>query len=489
MARTTKQLLGSLTATALLAGAASAQATFEYHLPDGASRITPDGLTVVGNPASGGGWMWTAQGGFTQIGGTTAVDLSDDASVVTGNMKDASNIDSPAIWDAVNGWRTLGGLPGQTPPSGSWGTASAISADGSVVVGLGWLTTFKARGFRWDAVNGMVQLPQLGTRSSRAYTVSADLQWIGGWDEHSTGVRRAALWDANLNETLPLVRPENTEGYGELTDISPDGSVMCGHDYVGTNPKCGFVMKNGQITSFGSVPGVPLFDNYNWANAVSDDGSVAVGGNWDLSKNTTFATIWTESTGVMFLSDYLTSLGVQGLDQVQLANALDISADGTTILGWGVQFPFSKMWWKATIPSCHGGTASFCITSANSVGSGALIGSNGNTSIASNSFELSATGLPANVNGIFFYGPQAQQLPFGNGVSCVGSGGIGTFRLPLYTSSASGMATHMVDFTQLPAGGQITAGSTWNFQAWYRDAAAGGAMFNTSDALRATFCD
>jgi len=47
----------------------------------------------------------------------------------------------------------------------------------------------------------------------------------------------------------------------------------------------------------------------------------------------------------------------------------------------------------------------------------------------------------------------------------------------------------MIDFTQLPAGGQITSGSTWNFQAWYRDPAAGGAMFNTSDALRATFCD
>jgi uncharacterized membrane protein len=452
--------------------------------------MTPDGQTIVGSKTQGP-WLWTAGGGFTTIGasGITAMDLSDDATVVTGNMKDAANMDGPALWDAVNGWRTLGGLPGQAPTGGSWGSASAISGDGSIVVGLGWLSTGKARGFRYDAVNGMVQMPQLGTRSSRALAISGDGSLIGGWDEHATGVRRAALWDANLSETLPLVRPENTEGYGEIGDINSDGSVICGSDYLGTQPKAGFVWTAATgVINFGPVPGVVVNDNYNWANAVSEDGKVAVGGNWDLFMNTTFATIWTESTGVVFLKEHLMSLGVQGLDQIQLANALDISADGTVIQGWGAQ-GFSQFWFRATLPSCNGGTASFCITSPNSVGSGALIGSNGNTSVAANQFQLSATGLPANVNGIFFYGPQAQQVPFGNGVSCVGSGGIGTFRLPMYTSSASGAASHMVDFASLPAAGQITPGSTWNFQAWYRDAAAGGAMFNTSDALRATFCD
>ena len=35
---------------------------------------------------------------------------------------------------------------------------------------------------------------------------------------------------------------------------------------------------------------------------------------------------------------------------------------------------------------------------------------------------------------------------------------------------------------------QITPGSTWYFQFWYRDSAAGGAAFNLSNGLSATFC-
>jgi hypothetical protein len=34
----------------------------------------------------------------------------------------------------------------------------------------------------------------------------------------------------------------------------------------------------------------------------------------------------------------------------------------------------------------------------------------------------------------------------------------------------------------------ITPGSTWTFQFWYRDLAAGGAGFNLSNELSATFC-
>ena len=46
-----------------------------------------------------------------------------------------------------------------------------------------------------------------------------------------------------------------------------------------------------------------------------------------------------------------------------------------------------------------------------------------------------------------------------------------------------------LDYTNPPqAAGQITVGSTWNFQFRYRDPAAGGAYFNLSDGLEITFC-
>ncbi len=45
------------------------------------------------------------------------------------------------------------------------------------------------------------------------------------------------------------------------------------------------------------------------------------------------------------------------------------------------------------------------------------------------------------------------------------------------------------DITSPPqASGQILDGSTWNFQFWYRDPNGGGAFYNFTDGLSATFC-
>ncbi len=468
----------------LLASTASAQATLDTHSPSGAARMTPDGQTIVGS-GSQGAWLYTTAGGYVQLGGGGGVDLSDDAAVVAGNRVGASTYDGPALWDAVNGWVDLGGIPGQTPPGDSHGTAYQVSGDGAVVVGLGWHSNWKARGFRWDATTGVVELPQMGPNSSRASAISGDGLWIGGFDEAANGTRRAALWDAGLNETLFLVRPENPNGYGEINDMNHDGTVIVGIDTLDTEPGSGYRWTPTEgVVRFGPVPGVDPWMNYNWASACSEDGEVVVGGNWDLFMNTTYATIWTEATGVMFLHDYLTALGVPGLDMIQLASATDVSADGTKILGWGVTPPFNFIWWEARIPSCNGGTASFCITSPNSVGSGALIGSNGHVSVASNSLELTAGPVPDEF-GLFFLGDSTTQVPLGDGFLCL-SGKL--YRFPAELASGN-VLRHEVDFGAWPAAGLLDPGSTWHFQAWYRDPAAGGTGSNFSDGLTVTFCD
>ena len=98
---------------------------------------------------------------------------------------------------------------------------------------------------------------------------------------------------------------------------------------------------------------------------------------------------------------------------------------------------------------------------------------------------LVAAPLPAGQNGIFYYGDGQGLLPFGNGFRCV-TGSTG--RLSIETTDAGGVLTHALDNTQPPVPAlQITAGSTWNFQAWYRDPAGGGAAFDLSDALMVTF--
>jgi hypothetical protein len=139
--------------------------------------------------------------------------------------------------------------------------------------------------------------------------------------------------------------------------------------------------------------------------------------------------------------------------------------------------------------NCTGGSQTYCVGSVNSTGQGASIGMLGSTSVAANDLILSCAQGPPGQVGIFFYGPNQVQVPFGDGFRCVGGG---TFRLyPPQQTDAFGDLVRPLDLTVPPANGgpgMIQAGDVWNFQFWYRDPAAGGAGFNFSDGLSVTFC-
>jgi len=132
------------------------------------------------------------------------------------------------------------------------------------------------------------------------------------------------------------------------------------------------------------------------------------------------------------------------------------------------------------------GTTSFCAGAPNSVGDGAVIDTNGSTSVGLNDFELVATGLPPQNAGMFFYGLGSAFSPLGDGLRCVATP---LFRLPLVVSDATGTVRCAVDLTAPPqASAQITPGATWRFQLWYRDPQGGPSGTNTSDGVAATFC-
>lgn len=126
----------------------------------------------------------------------------------------------------------------------------------------------------------------------------------------------------------------------------------------------------------------------------------------------------------------------------------------------------------------------YCTASLNSSSLPATIGFSGSTSVAANQFTLTCFGLPATTPGIFFYGPGENSSPFGDGTLCV----LGPINRLSVVFSSGGFTSYDVDFTMLPPNGSITPGSEWKFQHWFRDVAAGGAGFNTSDGLGVTFC-
>ena len=129
----------------------------------------------------------------------------------------------------------------------------------------------------------------------------------------------------------------------------------------------------------------------------------------------------------------------------------------------------------------------YCLSSPNSVGAGARISWEGTVSITYNDLALTATSCPVNQFGIFYYGPGALQIPFGDGWRCVGGGTV--IRFPPQSSSADGEVLQAIDYPNPPqAAGRIQSGSNWNFQYWGRDPASGGSGFNLSDALSVVFC-
>ena len=122
------------------------------------------------------------------------------------------------------------------------------------------------------------------------------------------------------------------------------------------------------------------------------------------------------------------------------------------------------------------------------LGMAATFGVSGSNSVSANDLVLEVSGMP-NQMGIFFYGTNQMGggagIPLGNGRLCVGGQ---TLRLMPPYLAAGNAASRALDLTNPPqASGQILAGSTWHFQAWFRDPPAGGAFFDFSDGYTITF--
>lgn len=122
----------------------------------------------------------------------------------------------------------------------------------------------------------------------------------------------------------------------------------------------------------------------------------------------------------------------------------------------------------------------YCASTPNSTGGIAAIAFAGTPSLDQGNPTIDVTGLPSNTFGVVFYGPNQANTPFGNGIRCVGGP---IQRLIPVNSGPLGAISQLVDNSALPANSPAIVGGDLNFQFWFRDIAAGGAQFNTSDAL------
>jgi hypothetical protein len=120
----------------------------------------------------------------------------------------------------------------------------------------------------------------------------------------------------------------------------------------------------------------------------------------------------------------------------------------------------------------------YCQVNANSTGSPARIAASGSPSSAAANLTLAATSVP-DQTGIFFHGANQIQTVFGNGFLCV-SGGL---RRGLAVTALGKVVSYTYNNSNSKRSLAGHVGSTRNFQYWFRDPMAGGAAFNTSDAI------
>jgi uncharacterized membrane protein len=122
--------------------------------PSSVFASTPDGSVLCGSVSTGSGVVamyWSAATGIVPIGdlpggsvSAVANAISADGRTIVGQSRAALRYE-PFRWTPEEGMVSLGGLP-----TGGNGGASAVSADGSVVVG-----SIGGVGFIWTATEGM----------------------------------------------------------------------------------------------------------------------------------------------------------------------------------------------------------------------------------------------------------------------------------------------------------------------------------------------
>ncbi|HZN66912.1 MAG TPA: hypothetical protein VFB66_16590 [Tepidisphaeraceae bacterium] len=222
----------------------------------------------------------------------------------------------------------LAPAPAATPSLqglGAGGVASAVSPDGSVVVGTAGSAT-GPEAFRWTAATGMVGLGDLSVDvyESRASGVSGDGSIVVGYSYSTPGLQ-AFRWTTGsgmLGMGAPFLPSGQTNSLA--TGISRDGSTIVGAG--GGGEAFRWTEASGAVSLLG-----PYAISEAWG--VSGDGSVVVGfgggGAFEAFR-------WTATSGVVSLGHVPGGL----IDR----RAYGVSDDGSTVVGFDLTFLGGDDW-------------------------------------------------------------------------------------------------------------------------------------------------
>ncbi|MBL8064351.1 MAG: hypothetical protein JNM34_00685 [Chthonomonadaceae bacterium] len=303
----------TLSAFWCLTGSATAQTLF-YNIGNlgqgvgsDALGLSRDGGTVVGMSsfgAFGRAIKWTVSGGMTNLG-VLSLGFSSTAYGASSNGAVIAGFGDPHAfrWTQGTGMTTLGSLDG-----GANSVARAISSDGNVIVGQSSTQSGPVAAFRWTQGTGMVNLGYLpnGSAVASAGGVNQDGSVVVGYSLKDDGQHAFRWTQAGGMADL---------GVGYANAVSDNGSVVVGGAGNGN------AFRWTQATGMQNIGG-------NLARAVSSDGSI-VGGS---ANNRAF--LWSSATGLVDLNEFLPTQGVDLTGWV-LTSTSGISSNGQSVCGQG----------------------------------------------------------------------------------------------------------------------------------------------------------
>lgn len=309
--------------------------------------ISADGSVVAAN-VGGEIFRWTADQGFVDLAAgdflNSSIGISADGSTIAATIVGPDGLTNPGRWKQSTGWISLGHPVKGCSMDGNWGSGYGLNHDGSVVVGLSWYCP-GAQGFRWTEGRGIVGLSHPKGASSRASAISADGSTIVGFYEHpKQGIRRAVRWNPKRFDLFT-----GTTTPGEATAVSSNGLQIVGQAWDGNGVHAFYFSDATGLTSLGTVSGLP--SDQSIANGISDKGKV-VGWSGDPFFGSSEAFIWNAANPtnkIRSLRKILVQAGATIPDGIYLTNALAISADGSTVLGTWQDANFNQGTWLARL--------------------------------------------------------------------------------------------------------------------------------------------
>jgi len=276
-----------------------------------ARAVSSDGSVVVGTADDSNGnpraFRWTIASGLQDLGTlggdwSEATDISADGSVIVGWSYDANEIYRAFKWTAATGMQDLG--------VGDHSKAYGVSADGLKVI-----VDIYPNAYRWTQSGGMMDLGTLGGASSSASDISADGSAICGHSYVSAGDPYAFRWVEGVGmEQIGTF-------YSFALGISGDGNTVTGFETGSAGLYRAFRWTQSGGFEFN------IAGNFSQGNAVSGDGNIIVGDFGDGAFRLSTA------GGLESLNQVYASLLSPGSD---LFTAIGISTDGQYIVGYGL---------------------------------------------------------------------------------------------------------------------------------------------------------